>query len=194
MNLTQKLNTRKKILQAAISLVKKKGFQGVTTREIARQAKVNEVTIFRHFGNKMNILNTIIDEYSYIPSFEKVVNEEVIWNLKEDLQTITKLYFTFFKKNDDIIKITYKELGNFPELDKKITVIPLQLKELLVQYFDKMQELNKIKECDSNAIASAFISMNFGYLISIVIHNHDFGINEKKFIDDSIQLFTELLE
>ncbi|GIO38480.1 TetR family transcriptional regulator [Paenibacillus antibioticophila] len=191
--MTQTLNTRKKILQAAISLIKKKGFQGVTTREIARQANVNEVTVFRHFGNKMNILNTIIDEYSYIPSFEKVVHEEIRWNLKEDLQIITKIYFTFFKENDDVIKIAYKELGSFPELDKKITTIPLQLKELLVQYFDRMQKLNKIKECDSNAIAIAFISMNFGYLVSLVIHNHDFGINEEKFIDDSIQLFTGML-
>lgn len=191
--MTQTLNTRKKILQAAISLIKKKGFQGVTTREIARQANVNEVTVFRHFGNKMNILNTIIDEYSYIPSFEKVVHEEIRWNLKEDLQIITKIYFTFFKENDDVIKIAYKELGSFPELDKKITTIPLQLKELLVQYFDRMQKLNKIKECDSNAIAIAFISMNFGYLVSLVIHNHDFGINEEKFIDDSTQLFTGML-
>ncbi|WP_044482026.1 TetR/AcrR family transcriptional regulator [Paenibacillus antibioticophila] len=192
--MTQTLNTRKKILQAAISLIKKKGFQGVTTREIARQANVNEVTVFRHFGNKMNILNTIIDEYSYIPSFEKVVHEEIRWNLKEDLQIITKVYFTFFKENDDVIKIAYKELGSFPELDKKITTIPLQLKELLVQYFDRMQKLNKIKECDSNAIAIAFISMNFGYLVSLVIHNHDFGINEEKFIDDSTQLFTGMLD
>lgn len=191
--MTQTLNTRKKILQAAISLIKKKGFQGVTTREIARQANVNEVTVFRHFGNKMNIFNTIIDEYSYIPSFEKVVHEEISWNLKEDLQIITKIYFTFFKENDDVIKIAYKELGSFPELDKKITTIPLQLKELLVQYFDRMQKLNKIKECDSNAIAIAFISMNFGYLVSLVIHNHNFGINEEKFIDDSTQLFTGML-
>ena len=191
--MTQALNTRNKILQATLSLIKKKGFRGVTTKEIAQHANVNEVTIFRHFGNKMNILNTIIEEYSYIPSFKKLLHEEIVWNLKEDLQTITKIYFTFFKKNGDVIKIAYKELGSFPELDKKITTIPSQLQELLVQYFDKMQELNKIKECDSNAIATAFISMNFGYLISMVIHNHDFGVNEEKFIDDSIQIFTVIL-
>ncbi|GAA0361303.1 TetR/AcrR family transcriptional regulator [Bacillus horti] len=191
--MTQSFNTRGKILQATLSLIKKKGFRGVTTKEIAHHANINEVTIFRHFGNKMNILNTIIEEYSYIPSFKKVLHEEIVWNLKEDLQAITKLYFTFFKKNGDVIKIAYKELGNFPELDNRITVIPSQLKELLVRYFDKMQELNKIKKCDSNAMATAFISMNFGYLVSMVIHNHDFDVNEEKFIDDSIQIFTVLL-
>ena len=192
--MTKPLSTRNKILQSTLSLIKKKGFRGVTTKEIAQHANVNEVTIFRHFGKKLNIFNTIIEEYSYIPSFEKLLHEELVWNLKEDLHTITKTYFTYFKKNADVIKIAYKELGSFPELDKKITAIPSQLQELLVQYLDKMQELNKIKECDSNAIATSFISMNFGYLISRVIHNHDFGVKEEKFIDDSIQIFIVILD
>lgn len=191
--MTKPINTRNKILQSTLSLIKRKGFRGVTTKEIAQHANINEVTIFRHFGNKMNVFNTIIEEYSYIPSFKKLLHEEFVWNLKDDLYTITKTYFTYFKKNGDVIKIAYKELGNFPELDKKITAIPLQLQELLVQYFDKMQDLHKIKECDSNAIATSFISMNFGYLISLVIHNHDFGVSEEKFIKDSIEFFTALL-
>jgi len=192
--LTKPLSTRDKILQSTLSLIKKKGFRGVTTKEIAQHANVNEVTIFRHFGKKLNIFNTIIEEYSYIPSFEKLLHQELVWNLKEDLYTITKTYFTYFRKNADVIKVAYKELGSFPELDKKITAIPTQLQELFVQYLDKMQELNKIKKCDSNAIATSFISMNFGYLISRVIHNRDFGVKEGKFIDDSIQIFIVILD
>lgn len=192
--MTKTLNTRGKILQSTVSLIKEKGFHGVTTKEIAHHANINEVTVFRHFGNKMNILNTIIDEYSYVPSFEKIFDEEIVWNLEHDLRTITKIYFNFFKKNADIIKITYKELGNFPELDLKISAIPLQLKELLVRYFDRMQNLKKIKSCDSDAIATTFISMNFGYLISKIIHQYDFDVHEEKFIDNSLRFFIEILE
>ncbi len=94
--MTQALNTRNKILQATLSLIKKKGFRGVTTKEIAQHANVNDVTIFRHFGNKMNILDATIDEYSYIPSFEKIIHEEAVWSLEKDLQTITKIYFSYF--------------------------------------------------------------------------------------------------
>ena len=104
------------------------------------------------------------------------------------------IYFTYFKKNSDVIKIAYKESGSLPELDKKITAIPLQLKEILVQYFDKMQELNKIKDCDSEAIAITFISMNFGYFVSTIIHDYDFDVEEEKFMNDSIQLFVRTLD
>lgn len=79
-------------------------------------------------------------------------------------------------------------------MDEKITAIPLQLKGLLVQYFDKMQEFNKIKEYDSNAMATAFISMNFGYLVSMVAHDHDFGVDEEIFMKQMIHIFSVTLD
>jgi AcrR family transcriptional regulator len=44
--------TRKRILVAAQKVFSRDGFQGATTREIAREAGVNEVTIFRHFHTR----------------------------------------------------------------------------------------------------------------------------------------------
>ncbi len=45
-------DTRERILQAAAELFAEKGYARATTRSIAEAAKVNEVTIFRHFGSK----------------------------------------------------------------------------------------------------------------------------------------------
>ena len=39
-------------MQASFELFAEKGFDGTTTRSIAKRAGVNEVTIFRTFGNK----------------------------------------------------------------------------------------------------------------------------------------------
>jgi AcrR family transcriptional regulator len=44
--------TKKRILAAAELVFSRDGFQGATTREIARQAGVNEVTLFRHFRTR----------------------------------------------------------------------------------------------------------------------------------------------
>lgn len=186
--------TRKKILDTAIMLIKEKGFRGVTTKEIARHAGVNEVTIFRHFGKKSNILESIIEEYSYLPSFKKMIEDEIQWDLKKDLETITKVYFSYFEKNNDLIKIAYKELGSFPSLDKKISSVPLHLKMILIQYLDEMETRGKIKKCDSEAIATAYIAMNYGYLVSKLIHNHDFDIKEDAFIKNGISFFYSLLD
>ena len=44
--------TRDRLIQAALSLFVSQGIAETTTKEIAEQAEVNEVTLFRHFGNK----------------------------------------------------------------------------------------------------------------------------------------------
>ncbi|MCX7753471.1 MAG: TetR/AcrR family transcriptional regulator [Blastocatellia bacterium] len=52
---------RRQIVQAAIELFARKGFNGTTTKEIARAAGVSEALIFRHFPTKQDLYSAIID-------------------------------------------------------------------------------------------------------------------------------------
>ncbi|MGB9838381.1 MAG: TetR/AcrR family transcriptional regulator [Methanothermobacter sp.] len=54
--------TERRIIDAARKLFIKKGYRGTTTREIASMAGVNEVTLFRKFGSKKNLLKMIMEE------------------------------------------------------------------------------------------------------------------------------------
>ncbi len=51
-NFSSETETRTRILQAAQKLFARKGFDGTTTKDLARKAGVAEGTIFRHFPNK----------------------------------------------------------------------------------------------------------------------------------------------
>lgn len=46
---------RQQILDAALGLFARRGFQGTTTRQIADAARVNEAIIFRHFPSKEDL-------------------------------------------------------------------------------------------------------------------------------------------
>lgn len=52
---------RQQIIEVALELFSRRGFQGTTTREIAQAAGVNEATIFRHFATKGELYAAIID-------------------------------------------------------------------------------------------------------------------------------------
>ena len=45
-------STEEKIINATFDILQKEGFEKTTTKKIAREAGVNEVTIFRKFENK----------------------------------------------------------------------------------------------------------------------------------------------
>ena len=55
--LFEKENTEEKIITATFNIVQKEGVQKATTKKIAAEAGVNEVTIFRKFENKKNLRN-----------------------------------------------------------------------------------------------------------------------------------------
>ena len=48
------------ILQTALELFSKKGFDAVSTNLIAKEAGVSEGLIFRHFQNKVGLLHAIM--------------------------------------------------------------------------------------------------------------------------------------
>lgn len=55
------MDIRDKILAAAAHVYAETGFRGATTRRIAAEAGVNEITLFRHFGSKLTLLSEAID-------------------------------------------------------------------------------------------------------------------------------------
>ncbi|HET7025277.1 MAG TPA: helix-turn-helix domain-containing protein [Gemmatimonadales bacterium] len=54
------MDVKERLLQAAARLYAEAGYRGATTRRIAMEAGVNELTLFRHFGSKAELLHTAI--------------------------------------------------------------------------------------------------------------------------------------
>jgi TetR/AcrR family transcriptional regulator len=52
---------RHQLLEAALDLFSRKGFDGTTTKEIAAAAGVTEAIIFRHFPSKQALYSAVID-------------------------------------------------------------------------------------------------------------------------------------
>jgi len=53
--------TRERLLRAAREVFDAEGFRGATTRRIAARAGVNEVTLFRHFANKEELIGAALE-------------------------------------------------------------------------------------------------------------------------------------
>lgn len=51
------MDVRERLLDAALRVFQETGSRGATTRRIAREAGVNEVTLFRHFGSKAALIS-----------------------------------------------------------------------------------------------------------------------------------------
>jgi AcrR family transcriptional regulator len=59
----ERIPTRQRIVNTALELFARQGITETTTRQIADHAEVNEVTLFRHFGNKHGLLLAVLQEF-----------------------------------------------------------------------------------------------------------------------------------
>ena len=67
-----------KLLDSTLSLIDKKPFHQISTKEIAEASGVAEVTLFRHFANKESLLDILTDKFfKMIVGFETLnINSE----------------------------------------------------------------------------------------------------------------------
>ncbi|MDH5163229.1 TetR/AcrR family transcriptional regulator [Heyndrickxia oleronia] len=189
--MNEQKNTSERIIEAFIELFRDFGYKGATTRAVAERAGVNEVTIFRHFGNKKGIMDAALESVSYSPFLEKIINEDMVWDLEKDLWKIADSYHRYMVKINDLVLIGFREAQLFPELNDTIVQIPKQLKANLVSYLTEMYNRGKLIETNIEFQAMNFIWLNFGYFLSKSrFGNQVITSSQNEFLKHSIQLFA----
>jgi AcrR family transcriptional regulator len=65
------MSTDERIVAAFLKLLRERGFKGTTTRALAREAGVNEVTVFRRFGDKARLAREAMRSVDPAPALER---------------------------------------------------------------------------------------------------------------------------
>ncbi|WP_342575541.1 TetR/AcrR family transcriptional regulator [Paenibacillus sp. FSL M8-0142] len=162
---SESMSNKDRLLLTAIDLMALKGYKGVSTKEIASAAEVSEMTLFRNFGSKQNLLETAIERFYYAGEMKRVFDEELVSDLESDLLLISRRYQDSMNRNRKMIRIVLQEPELKPLRDQAQRH-PRLLKELLTEYFDQMQREGRAARTDSEAAALSFMWMNYGAFMS----------------------------
>lgn len=186
------LSTRDKILNAAIDLFSQNGFKGVTTKQIAAAASVNEVTLFRQFGSKQKIFEEVMEAFYFESEFKKVFEEEIVWDLEQDLACISKIYYEHMKKNKKLILTGIKESIGSNTTEYPHEKFPKKIKEVLIEYFEEMQRRGKMIKESSELQAITFLFTNFGGSMNYeLLEVNITEVTLEKFIKNSVNIFVK---
>nr|WP_244996322.1 TetR/AcrR family transcriptional regulator [Paenibacillus woosongensis] len=189
---TLKSDNRSKLMLAAIDLMAEKGYKGVSTKEIAAAAGVSEMTLFRNFGSKLNLLEEAVDRYHYSIEMEKLFKEHIKWDLKADLYTICRMYHEIMQHNRKLFLIVLGD-NELVGIREKAERHPRKLLELLTDYFNEMQRKNKMISTDAETQAITFMWMNYGAFMSQLFGASITKVTQQNFMDSSIGLFVKAL-
>jgi AcrR family transcriptional regulator len=82
---------RRQLIQVAVDLFARQGFEGTTTKQIAESAGVNEAIIFRHFATKVDLYTAILDYKFHESGAEEWLNELRAHAAKRDDEAFVRL-------------------------------------------------------------------------------------------------------
>ena len=192
--MNKKKSTKNQIIEAAYNCFSEKGYLGTTTKEIAKAAKVSEITIFRHFGSKESIFESVLRYYSIIPDLQKINFDFEMEKLSisEILQEIgERLYFTFVNKKK-FLKIMFSEITQYSDKIFEIHENFIdEVDNLLVNILLKKEKNLQFKDIDLKIAVKGFIGMIFSYFLTENIIKGNIISEEKtvKIIETFVKIF-----
>jgi AcrR family transcriptional regulator len=164
MNMMRKDTTRHNLLEATLKLISEKGYLGATTREIARQAGVTELTLFRHFGTKERLFEELLSSYTFLPRLKELLPELESLSYRDALTLIATKFLLTLRERKSMIKIMHSEITIYPDKIRKMyTSFIDEVRETLATYFVSMQKKGMLRNVSPGTAARTFLGMLFSY-------------------------------
>lgn len=107
----EKEKTRKKLVEAAVQVISKKGFRDATMKEIAQRGKVGDATIYQYFPTKETLLfayfelrmDELVERLKDIRDFHK-------YSFREQIHVMLETSLENFTADRDFIQIAYESV------------------------------------------------------------------------------------
>lgn len=188
-----KTSTKKKILESTLKLISEKGYLGTTTKDIAHESGVTEVTLFRHFGTKERLFEEVLKCYTFLPKLKEVISEiegDSV-NYEDTLKKIGMRFFETLKERKSFVRILSSEMNVYPEKTREVFGKFIdETNKVLAGYFKSQQDAGALRKFDPEIGARGFLGMLFCYFnVEEIVMGK--SIPQKK-MDRVIQEFVEI--
>ncbi|MCP6757887.1 MAG: TetR/AcrR family transcriptional regulator [Fischerella sp. CENA71] len=184
--------TRDRLIKAAIAVMSTEGIIGATTREIAHIAGVSEVTLFRHFQNKEQLLSAVA-EYVTALQLEALANQqEWTQDLRCDLLHYAWLYNNMLEEHEALVRMFIGEAQRHPQEALRVfQQAALSLREKLVVYLQTGVRRGDVHPDVDLPLA---VDLFTGMLLSGMLRRHAApipqGYSRDRYIEGCVDLFV----
>jgi len=188
-------NTEHKILDAAVKVFSSEGYAGATTRKIAQEANVTEVTLFRKFQSKENLLKEVLNNNSAVlSSLEGLFQIKMDVDLETELSILGKNISKLMKDNKKDSKyrmfmhMLFEEGRRRPEVAEALSSLGQMFLARLSEYFEIQIKNGKMRNINPRSAALTFIS----YFVHTSLLRGVFGDSFLGNVDEEIERFIDI--
>ncbi|AFY56081.1 transcriptional regulator [Rivularia sp. PCC 7116] len=194
MSNSQISSTRQRIINAAIELFAAQGVTETTTKAVAKSAKVNEVTLFRHFGNKHGLLLAIISESPVFQELSEYLKNQATESksVRQALKNYCEDRLQALERSPNLVRSVVGEAGNYPLENRQ--ALGRSLKEAnhyVAEFLAIVMEREQLQaHLAPQKLASLLNIMLLGYAVmEFTSEFHELWHDKDDFLEDLVSLF-----
>ena len=177
----KELDTRQKIINAALLVAAKDGFTRATTNQIAKRAGVSEGIIYHYFKTKYDLCFNMIKEYA--EDFRENLIKELkdYPRAKDKLDKLIDFHFQYFAGRSNIFQAIYGKSGDNTIMMGhilKVAIIPyVQLIEAIIE---EGEAEGTFKNLNPHIAASSLLGMMQLNIIKLHFGFAQFSVKDTK--------------
>lgn len=183
-------STDEKIIRATFGILQREGFSKATTKKIAAEAGVNEVTIFRNFQNKKNLVEITKEYYLeiFLDTLEEIFDFDEDEGIEDYLQSNFEGLLNLSDSDFSIIKVAMEEVRNIPEKKQLISRITTVVIDKLEAYFESQVEKGKIRAVDCRVLAGMCFSITFQSIILWKVYDKQPSVETNQYANNFLDI------
>ncbi|NER52168.1 MAG: TetR family transcriptional regulator [Symploca sp. SIO1A3] len=186
-------SSRARLINAALELFTSQGVTETTTRQIAELAKVNEVTLFRQFGNKQGLLLAVLEDSAVFTHLGESLTEQLkqTKNLAEALKQYANDRIQALENIPGLLRSVVGEAGRYTmenrrALGRGVTIANRDVARYLATVIER-EQLHPYLPPEK--LASLLNGMLFGYLvIEVTSEFHELWDDREDFLNSLVGL------
>ncbi|AFY35550.1 transcriptional regulator, TetR family [Calothrix sp. PCC 7507] len=191
---SQPYSARQRLIQAALELFTAQGVSGTTTRQIADQAEVNEVTLFRHFGNKHGLLLAVLEESAAFKNLgESLVRRaNPPGSVYQALKDYASQSLHALEQVPEFVRSVVGEADQYPTENRRALGRGLtEANRYVAEYLATVIEQGHLNTyLPAEKLASLLNGMLLGYaVIEFTSEFHELWENRDDFLENLVRLF-----
>jgi AcrR family transcriptional regulator len=158
-------DTRQRIIDAALILFGQVGYTRASTRAIAEQAGVNEVTLFRHFCTKKNLLMACVHSFNQI-GFSETFQEHLTGHYPDDILMMARLQIRDTQARFEGLRLLLCEAQAVPEVREAILTGADENRSHVTAYFEQQIDACVIRaDLDVETLTYALFSLFSSFIL-----------------------------
>ncbi|HEX2203207.1 MAG TPA: helix-turn-helix domain-containing protein [Longimicrobium sp.] len=147
---------RERLLQAALRVFQEGGTRGATTRRIAAEAGVNEITLFRHFGSKAALLQEALQASARADELPALPAEPA--DPERELVEWARGQMAHLRRSRQIIRACMGEMAQDSEMGRRAGDGPERVARDLEAYLVRLRE-RRLADAALDPVAAAAMLM-----------------------------------